>query len=81
MCVRPVVSTRTANFMANFPDQAQQLGAALCPALDPVALAAAIKQQLEQPHLVSRPEHLAWGHIAADALHAMRKLESPPQST
>jgi glycosyltransferase involved in cell wall biosynthesis len=77
MCVRPLVSTRTANFIANFPEQARELGAALCPALDPAALAAAIRQQLARPQLVSRPEHLAWGHIAADALDAIGKIAAP----
>lgn len=75
MVRRPLVSTRTANFTANFPAQAAELDDQLVPSRDPAALAQAIARQLDDRRLATRPLHMAWPGIAADALQAIRALE------
>jgi glycosyltransferase involved in cell wall biosynthesis len=76
MCARPIVSTRTPNFTANFPEQAAALGAGLCEPADPADLARALAHQLRAAVVLSAPADLAWPAIATRALAAM--LDSPP---
>jgi glycosyltransferase involved in cell wall biosynthesis len=70
-CGRPVASTATPNLLANFPEQAAQLGEAICRARDPQDLARALAFQLRQHVVAARPEHHLWPAIAADALAAI----------
>ncbi len=72
MCERPVISTRTQNFIANFPDQADELGAALTEPEDVAGLANSIRLQLSTPRILSVPTRMLWPEIAASALHAIR---------
>ena len=68
MCRRPIVSTTTPNLTANFPDQAAELGAALCRPGNPRDLARAISYQLGQKIVASAPAGFTWPEIAAKAL-------------
>jgi glycosyltransferase involved in cell wall biosynthesis len=72
MCERPIVSTRTPNFVANFPAQAIELGGGLCAASDSSDLARAIDVQLRDKVILSVPTEMSWPAIAAQALTAMR---------
>jgi glycosyltransferase involved in cell wall biosynthesis len=72
MCERPMVSTRTPNFVANFPLQAEELGAGLCDPEDVPGLARAINAQLQAPRLLTVPVEMAWSEIAASALAAIQ---------
>jgi glycosyltransferase involved in cell wall biosynthesis len=72
MCERPMVSTRTQNFVANFPIQAAELGAALCDPEDIEGLASGIRLQLRAPKILSVPANMVWPEIAASALRAIR---------
>jgi glycosyltransferase involved in cell wall biosynthesis len=77
LCDRPMVATDTPNFSSNFPEQASELGPALCKPGDPVDLARAISLQLQQPRVVSRPEEHTWSRIARDALAALERIVGP----
>jgi glycosyltransferase involved in cell wall biosynthesis len=72
MCQRPIVSTRTPNFVGNFPLQARQLGDGLCTPEDVPDLARAIDFQLREHVVVNAVPDLAWPGIAAHALSAIR---------
>jgi glycosyltransferase involved in cell wall biosynthesis len=61
---RPIVSTNTPNFTANFPDHAKLLGEGVCPPSDPAALAEAINYQLENRILVAPIRSMEWQEIA-----------------
>jgi len=74
MCERPIASTRTPNFVANFPTQAAELGAGLCEPGDPAGLARAIGLQLRDKIILSPPSGMGWPDIAAQALAAIRSL-------
>ena len=71
MCERPVVSTRTPNFVANFPLQAGELGAGLCDPGNPEGLADAIRSQLRDQVVVTVPSDMEWSRIADAALGAI----------
>ena len=77
-CARPVVSTRTPNFVANFPLQAEELGPLLCDAENPADLARAIESQLRTPRLLTIPAEMGWVKIAASALEAIRHTTRKP---
>ena len=78
MCERPVVSTSTANFVGNFPLQARELGAGMSPPGDVHALALAIKYQLVEQRVLTRPSDRGWNKIAAAALSTIRsRLDGP----
>lgn len=68
MCGRPFVSTSTGNFTSNFPTQAAELGPGMCPPGDVAALASAIRFQLSDARLLTRPMDMAWTEIAKSAL-------------
>jgi glycosyltransferase involved in cell wall biosynthesis len=76
MCERPIVSTRTPNFVVNFPLQAQELGPRLCAAEDIPGLAKAINLQLHTPKLLTVPVEMVWSKIAASALDAIQLTTS-----
>lgn len=63
-CARPLVATRTPNFMANFPTQAQQLGSLLATPGDATDLARVIRVQLSQRALLDMPGGMDWQSIA-----------------
>lgn len=73
-CDRPMVVTDTPNFIANFPRQAEELGAAICRAGDPGDLARAIAFQLAEARVASRPEEHSWRAIAQDMLASLQRL-------
>jgi len=73
MCERPIVSTRTPNFVANFPLQAEELGLGLCDAENIPDLARAIDLQLHAPKLLTVPR-MGWPEIAARALNAIQPI-------
>lgn len=67
-CKRPIVATNTPSLMSNFPQQARELGSAICEPGDPADLARAIKHQLAHGMIASLPDEQTWKRIAADAL-------------
>lgn len=71
MCQRPIASTRTPNFIGNFPVQAQQLGDGLCNPGDATDLARAVEFQLRNRLVAQAPADLTWSSIAARALAAI----------
>jgi glycosyltransferase involved in cell wall biosynthesis len=77
MCQRPIVSTRTLNFVGNFPKQAAVLADRLCAPEDPDDLARAILKQFADPLVAPPPEDMEWKAIAAAALSAIHR--SPVQ--
>jgi glycosyltransferase involved in cell wall biosynthesis len=76
-CERPLVSTRTPNLLANFPEQAAQLGPALCRPQDPEDMARSILHQLRHRVVAALPQKMMWPAIAEDALAA---IEGAPQA-
>ena len=79
MCKRPVVSTRTANFLGNFPTQAAELGNAMCTPGDVAALAIAIRRQLAERKILTAPVGMSWQDVSAGALTAIhRRREVQP---
>lgn len=73
-CGRPIVATDTPNLTSNFPEQALELGPAICRPADPVGLANSIDFQLRNAVVASRPERHTWAAIAQDTLAALRRL-------
>ncbi|MDR3416688.1 MAG: glycosyltransferase [Nevskia sp.] len=71
MCRRPVVSSRTPNFVGNFPRQAAELESCLFECGDVEGLARALRLQLQAPVLASVPADYNWERIAAAALDAV----------
>lgn len=65
---RPIVVTRTPNFLANFPGLDIRLGSALCECGSPQGLADALRRQLRNPVLVGLPEGMDWESIASRSL-------------
>jgi glycosyltransferase involved in cell wall biosynthesis len=74
-CGRPIVATRSPNFLENFPVQSAQLGDALCEPGNPADLARAIGYQLEHRLVAAPPGEHAWSRIADRALSAMREID------
>lgn len=72
-CERPLVSTRTPNFLENFAAEAALLGAGLCNPGDPADLARAVSWQLREQRVLPAPRSLNWHDIAAQALAAIRE--------
>ena len=70
-CQRPIVSTRTPNFIENFPEQAAILGEALCEPGDVKALARSIEFQLENAIILPPVRDLSWASIARHSLRAI----------
>lgn len=64
VCRRPLVATRTPNFVANFPAQAEQLGLLLANPGDPSDLARVIREQLSRRVLVEMPPGMSWNEIS-----------------
>lgn len=65
-CRRPLAATRTPNLIANFPNQAAQLGELLAEPGDTADLARVIRAQLEQRLLVDMPPGMDWPSISTD---------------
>ncbi|SFS05964.1 Glycosyltransferase involved in cell wall bisynthesis [Dyella sp. OK004] len=63
-CGRPLVATRTPNFMDNFPLQAAQLGPLLAEPGDIVDLQRVIREQVARRITVGLPEGMDWPAIA-----------------
>jgi len=77
---RPVATTETPNFLANFPEQARALGPALAKCNDPESLAQAIKSQLDRPILLAPPVGFSWPDIAGRLLDELDvKAVAPSQ--
>ena len=72
MCRRPIASTRTPNFVGNFPAQAAELGQGMCEPGDVAGLTRAIAHQLRHKTVLSVPTDMAWSGIAAKALACLR---------
>jgi glycosyltransferase involved in cell wall biosynthesis len=70
-CERPLVSTRTPNLLANFPEQAEQLGPALCSPQEPEDMARSILHQLRHRVVATIPRTMMWPAIAESALAAI----------
>lgn len=68
---KPVIATRTPNLMANFPQQAEELGGLLAEPGNPVDLAHVIQAQLIAPRVVSSPRNSDWGEIAVATIRAL----------
>lgn len=64
-CARPMVATRTPNFLSNFPDQAAQLSSVLANPSDPADMAKAIRAQLEKRIVASFPSEMDWSSITS----------------
>lgn len=65
-CARPIVATRTPNFLANFPAQAKELGSSMVEPGDTANLAKAIIVQCTNKLLVHMPVGFDWSSIAND---------------
>jgi glycosyltransferase involved in cell wall biosynthesis len=65
---RPVVATRTQNFVRNFPSQAVELDGLLATPGDATDLGRCIRGQLSERRLVSLPKNVAWRDISQAAL-------------
>jgi glycosyltransferase involved in cell wall biosynthesis len=76
-CRRPIVATRTPNLIENFPEQASELGEAMCEPGDPADLARAIHAQLQHPVIASVPQEHSWEGIA---MRALNELLDPSRS-
>ena len=75
-CRRPLVVTRTPNFVSNFPTQAAELDADLVEPGQPEALARAIDRQLRNPVLASMPTDMEWSAIARMALASLQACKA-----
>lgn len=73
-CHRPIVATRTPNFVRNFPEQAKQLDALLAAPGDVDALAFSIERQLDKPVIVEPPADISWSQIAARLIARFREI-------
>lgn len=63
-CHRPLVATRTPNFIANFPEQASMLHEKLAEPGNVVDIARVIRAQISQRVLVGMPAGMDWLSIA-----------------
>lgn len=67
-CGRPLVTTTTPNFLANFPAQAGMMGQALCLSSNPGDMARALAHQLEARTILPSAENMTWETIADGTL-------------
>lgn len=67
-CARPLVATKTPNFMQNFGDQANRLGDRLAEPSNVEDLARVIAAQIRDRVIVTMPEGMDWLDIAARTL-------------
>lgn len=67
-CQRPLIATRTPNFLDNFPTQAKTLGQALCNAGDPHDMARALAYQIQASVPPPPVQDMTWEIIADNAL-------------
>lgn len=70
---RPIVVTRTPNFLHNFPGMESYLGSAICECSNPESLANAILQQLKRPVLLDLPDDMDWSSIACRTLWKIKQ--------
>lgn len=68
---RPVVATRTQNFVGNFPKQAAELEGLLATPGDAEDLGRCIVSQLSERRLVSLPDSVDWREISQQAQSAL----------
>jgi glycosyltransferase involved in cell wall biosynthesis len=80
-CRRPLVATRTPNFLSNFPIQAAELDAYLAEPGQPETLARAIDRQLREPVLASVPTDMEWPTIARKAWASLRACKACRRTT
>ena len=69
---RPVVATRTQNFVANFPTQASELDGLLATPGDAEDLRRCILGQLSERRLVSLPKGVDWREISEQVLDRLK---------
>jgi len=69
---RPIIATRTPNFEENFPAQAEQLGVRMAAPNDPDDLGRALREQCAVQQVVTMPEGMDWGSIAAGVSRALQ---------
>jgi glycosyltransferase involved in cell wall biosynthesis len=74
-CQRPLVATKTPNFLANFPDQAAMMGQAMCQSSDPDDMARALTYQLNARTIPPPAENMAWETIADGALRWLQESD------
>lgn len=68
---RPIVATRTPNFLSNFPRQSAELDDRLATPGDVAGIAASIEKQLASPRLVHMPAGMSWREIASETATRM----------
>lgn len=73
-CERPIVATKSPNLYANFDKQALELEKYLAESNDPDSLALAIKKQLTDQRIVSKPNNIYWEDMALNALKYFMEL-------
>lgn len=73
-CQRPIVATRTPNFVRNFPEQAKQLDAVLASPGNVDELAFSIERQLDEPIVLEPPSDISWSQIGARLIQRFREL-------
>ena len=70
-CDRPIVATRTPNFIDNFPEQASELLNFLAEPNCPASLAEAIEKQLAEKVIATFPSYLTWQGIAEKTMEKL----------
>jgi glycosyltransferase involved in cell wall biosynthesis len=80
-CRRPIVATRTPNFVQNFPKQAAELDSLLAAPGDVNMLAQSIQRQLDQPIIAEPPADMTWSQIAAGLIPKLQQLLGPGGSS
>lgn len=76
MCKRPLVSTRTPNFIANFPQQAAELRSVLADPGSVASLAKSIQAQLRECRISTVPAGIDWPSIAGAASLAIQSANT-----
>ena len=73
---RPIVATKSPNLYANFAKQTLELEKYLAKPSDPNSLSLAIKKQLADQIIVSKPNNIYWEDLALNALKHVMELTS-----
>ncbi len=69
---RPIVATRTPNFIQNFPQQAAELDGLIAVPGDVTDLARCLRRQLDERRRVSMPSGMDWSTISDELLGALK---------
>ena len=75
---RPIVATRTPNFVENFPQQAEELSDLVAKPGDVSDLVRCLRQQLGERRLVSMPEGMDWQSISEEILSELARTFGLP---